>query len=169
MNSIINKSFNHQFQKSKKMRNTNEKNIATLIHLSALAQYIVPLGNYIFPTLIWSAKKNDAEFIDNNGKQVLNFQLSILIYTIILCAMAIPLLLYAFFNNLPQHANLNSENFIYDKILFGENNSWAIIGIVGVLMIFTIKIVEFILIIYAAVKASNGENYKYSFSIPFFK
>jgi len=37
-----------------------------------------------------------------------------------------------------------------------------------VLFIF-LKIFEFILIIYAAVKASNGERYKYPLTIPFFK
>jgi uncharacterized Tic20 family protein len=151
------------------MTTSNEKNTATLIHLSALAQYIVPFGNYIFPTMIWSAKKNESEFVDYNGKQVLNFQLSILIYTIVLCAIAIPILIYAVFKNLPHHANLESEDFIYERILFGENSSWAIIGIVGVLIIIFIKIIEFVLIIHAAVKASNGDFYKYPLSISFFK
>jgi len=32
-----------------------------------------------------------------------------------------------------------------------------------------LKVIEFILIIYGAVKASNGENYKYPLSISFFK
>lgn len=151
------------------MTTSNEKNTATLLHLSALSQYIFPLGNYIFPVIIWSAKKNDSDFIDNNGKSVLNFQLSILIYSIILCIIAIPILIYAIFKNVPVNINLDNEDFIIKSFCHGELNSWAIIGIIAAAIFFFIKIIEFVLIIFAAVKASNGECYKYPLSIPFFK
>ena len=55
------------------MTTTNNKNIATVLHLSALTQYIIPFGNYIFPIVIWSSKKDESEFVDFSGKQVLNF------------------------------------------------------------------------------------------------
>ena len=55
------------------MTTNNEKNIATFLHLSALTQYIIPFGNYIFPIIIWSSKKNDSQFVEANGKNVLNF------------------------------------------------------------------------------------------------
>ena len=151
------------------MTTTNEKNTATLLHLSALSQYIFPLGNYIFPVIIWSAKKNDSEYIDNNGKQVLNFQLSILIYSIVLCLIAIPILIYAIFKNMPLNVNLDNENFIIKSFSHGDYSSWAMIGIIAALLLFFVKISEFVLIIHAAVKASNGECYKYPLSIPFFK
>lgn len=151
------------------MTSSNEKNTATLLHLSALSQYIFPLGNYIFPVIIWSAKKNNSEFIDNNGKSVLNFQLSILIYSIALCLIAIPILIYALFKNRDINFNLDNEDFIIKSFSHGDFNSWAIIGIIAALLFFFIKITEFVLIIFAAVKASNGECYKYPLSIPFFK
>ena len=43
---------------------TSEKNVATITHLSTLTQYFIPFGNYIFPILIWSSKKNESEFVD---------------------------------------------------------------------------------------------------------
>jgi len=151
------------------MTTSNEKNTATFLHLSALSQYVIPFGNYIFPILIWSAKKNDSEFVDNNGKQVLNFQLSILIYSIVLCLIAIPILIFAIFKNMPLHVDICNNEFVVGKFLNGEFSSWAIVGIIAVLIFFFIKVVEFILIIHAAVKASNGIIYKYPLSIPFFK
>jgi uncharacterized Tic20 family protein len=62
---------------------TNETNTAALLHLSSLTQYFIPFGNYIFPILIWSAKKKESAFIDASGKSVLNFQLSMFLYTLI--------------------------------------------------------------------------------------
>ena len=79
------------------MEASNERNISTLVHLSTLTQYFIPLGNYIFPIILWSAKKNDSEFIDYNGKQVLNFQLSMLLYSLILGVIAVPIIIYTMF------------------------------------------------------------------------
>ncbi|MGL2967038.1 DUF4870 domain-containing protein [Flavobacterium sp. XGLA_31] len=151
------------------MTTTNEKNTATLLHLSTLTQYIIPLGNYIFPVLIWSAKKNDSEYVDQNGKNVLNFQLSILIYSIILCLIAIPILVYTLFKNGPFHTEIHNDELLFKSFCNGELSGVAVLGIVAVLIFFFIKVIEFILIIHAAVKASNGESYKYPLSIPFFK
>jgi uncharacterized Tic20 family protein len=55
---------------------TNEKNIATLMHLSTLTQYFIPFGNYIFPIIIWSSKENDSEFIDYNERKT-NLEFSV--------------------------------------------------------------------------------------------
>ena len=63
---------------------TNERNTATLLHLSALTQYLFPLANYIIPTVIWSSKKENSPFIDQTGRRVMNFQLSILVYMFLL-------------------------------------------------------------------------------------
>jgi uncharacterized protein len=70
------------------MQSTNEKNTACYIHLSSLAQYIIPFGNIIFPFLIWNSKKDNSDFVNFNGKQVLNFQFSILLFSIIVALIA---------------------------------------------------------------------------------
>ena len=48
------------------MTPNNERTIASVTHLSSFAQYVFPLGNFIAPIIIWSAKKNDSEFVDYN-------------------------------------------------------------------------------------------------------
>jgi uncharacterized protein len=52
---------------------------------------------------------------------------------------------------------------------FGDITTFAIIAITGLVILGFTKIFEFFIIIYAAVKASNGEEYKYPMTIPFFK
>ena len=81
------------------MENTNETNTATFTHLSTLTQYFIPFGNYIFPILIWTSKKEKSEFIDHHGKQVLNFQLSLLLYSLALLLIAVPIFIITVFNN----------------------------------------------------------------------
>lgn len=151
------------------MTTTNDKNIATVLHLSTLTQYIIPFGNYIFPIVIWSSKKDESEFIDYNGKQVLNFQLSIFLYSVVLGLIAIPIFIYTIFNNVPFDNCFHERDFVINHLNIHHINGVVIIGIVAVLLFVFLKVTEFILIILTAVKASNGEYYKYPLSIPFFK
>jgi uncharacterized Tic20 family protein len=158
------------------METTVNKTTATLLQLSAYTQYFFPFGNFIFPVLIWSVKKNESEFVDYNGKQVINFQLSLLVYTILLAIIAVPLLIYTFFNGL----NLN---FAYNRNWIIENDGdWVLenfdfqkisgllaIAILVVVLFVTMKVVEFFLILYAAVKNTNGENFNYPLTIKFIK
>ena len=150
------------------MTTTNDKNIATVLHLSTLTQYIIPFGNYIFPIVIWSSKKESA-FIDDNGKKVMNFQLSIFLYTVLLGLIAIPILAYTFFQNFPWEAIIHDNDVIINNFDFNRIGGFAIVGIIAVFLFAVLKVIEFVLIILAAVKASNGESYKYPLSIPFFK
>lgn len=151
------------------MTTTNEKNIATVLHLSTLTQYIIPFGNFIFPIVIWSSKKGESEFIDYNGKQVLNFQLSIFLYTVVLFLISIPILIYTIFQNVPFDACFHDHDFVIDHLNMQHLSGIVIVGIVALLLFIFLKVAEFVLIIHAAVKASNGEEYKYPLSIPFFK
>lgn len=147
---------------------SNEKTIATLIHLSTFSQYFFPLGNYIFPILLWSAKKNDSEFVDYNGKQAINFQLSMLVYTLALALIAVPIFIYTVYKTIG-FERLDHGNFeIYD-ITTHNGIGLIVLGAIAVLVFCFMKIMEFFLIIYAAVKTSNGEKYNYPLSIPFFK
>ena len=54
-----------------------------LCHLSALAGVVIPFGNIIAPLIIWILKKEEFPFVDDQGKESLNFQISITIYFII--------------------------------------------------------------------------------------
>ncbi|MES2574884.1 MAG: DUF4870 domain-containing protein [Bacteroidota bacterium] len=149
------------------METTNEKNMATFTHLSILSQYCIPFGNYIFPILIWSSKKEKSEFIDFHGKQVLNFQLSILLYSLILGIIAVPIFVVTFFNSIPLNTIINDD--IMNHLSLENISGIIIVGIIAILIIIGLKIAEFFLIILASLKASNGEKYKYPLTIPFIK
>lgn len=63
----------------------NEANTwAMLCHLTALTIYIgIPFGNIIVPLIIWLIKKDEFAFVDAQGKESLNFQISMTIYAIV--------------------------------------------------------------------------------------
>src|SRR6187402_535372 len=151
------------------METSTERNIAALTHLSTFSQYIIPFGNYIFPIIFWTSKKDQSEFVDHNGKQVLNFQLSILIYSLVLAMIAIPIFLYTALRNVSINDVINDRHIIFENFDYGNNIGVLTLGVLSLLIITGIKIAEFFLVIYAAVKASNGEEYSYPFTIQFLK
>ena len=61
----------------------SERNWAMFCHLSTFSSLIIPFGGIIGPLICWSSKKHESVFVDQNGKASLNFQLSMLLYTII--------------------------------------------------------------------------------------
>lgn len=65
---------------------------AMLCHLSALAGFIIPLGNIIGPLVIWMLKKDDYPIVDDQGKESLNFQISMTIYIIVSIVLIIVLI-----------------------------------------------------------------------------
>jgi uncharacterized protein len=53
-------------------------------HLSALAGYIIPLGNFVGPLIVWMTKKQEHPFVDDQGKESLNFQITVLLALLVL-------------------------------------------------------------------------------------
>ena len=59
-------------------------------HLAALAGVIgIPLANIIGPLIIWLIKKESSPFIDDQGKESLNFQISMTIYMFVAALLLI--------------------------------------------------------------------------------
>lgn len=57
---------------------------AMFCHLAALGALIVPVvGSVIGPLIIWQIKKDDFPFVDEQGKEAVNFQISMLLYAVI--------------------------------------------------------------------------------------
>ena len=53
-------------------------------HLAALAGYLgIPFGNVLGPLIIWLIKKDDFKFVNDQGTESLNFQISITIYSVV--------------------------------------------------------------------------------------
>ena len=61
----------------------NAKQMGMLCHILALAGLIVPLGNLLGPLIIWQVKKAEHPFIDDQGKESVNFQILMAIAMII--------------------------------------------------------------------------------------
>lgn len=147
---------------------SSEKNTATLTHLSSLAQYVIPFGNYIFPSILWSSKKDSSEFVDFHGKQTLNFQLSIFLYSLLLGLVSIVALVFMILNGISIDTFDKCE-FIINNVSQGNISTMVVLVILCLVLYFFLKVLQFILTIYGAVKASNGEYYKYPLTINFLK
>jgi len=53
-------------------------------HLAALAGLVLPVvGCIVGPLIFWQIKKEDFPFVDEQGKEAVNFQISMLIYGIV--------------------------------------------------------------------------------------
>lgn len=151
------------------METNNTKNTAALIHLSTLSQYLIPFGNYILPVVIWSTTKDKSEYINTQGKRAINFQLSLFVYSLALCLIAIPVLFVTVWKNVNLNSIFNEGDWIIEELSFSNISGMVIVGIIAAGIFIMLKIAEFFLIIYASVKSSNGEDFKYPLTIPFIK
>ena len=73
-------------QENTELQRTDDKQVliwGMLCHATALIGIIgIPFGNIAGPLIIWLLKKNTNTFIDQQGKESLNFQLSMTIYAL---------------------------------------------------------------------------------------
>ena len=107
---------------------------AMFCHLAGLAGFVIPVivSGIIAPLIIWQVKKDDHPFIDENGKEALNFQISIGIY-----------------------------EFVSALLIF--------VFCIGAVLLPAVAIFDLVLLIIAAVKANNGQSYRYPLTIRFIK
>lgn len=70
----------------------DERQWAMFAHLSALAGFVIPFGNVIGPLVIWLIKKDTMPFVDDQGKESLNFQITVTIAAIICMALIVVLI-----------------------------------------------------------------------------
>jgi uncharacterized protein len=61
-----------------------ERNWAMLCHLSAFACFFFPFGGIIGPLICWLSKRDESAWVRINGRNSINFQLSILLYMILI-------------------------------------------------------------------------------------
>jgi uncharacterized Tic20 family protein len=70
-----------------KVLTETERNGAMFCHLSAFATFFFPFGGIFGPLICWLTKKDESVWVYINGRNSLNFQLSLLLYIV----LAIPL------------------------------------------------------------------------------
>ncbi len=111
-----------------------------LCHLSALSGLFVPLfGNLLGPLLVWQIKKNEVPSVEAHGKAALNFQITVMI-------AAVAGLMATF---------LLSFVFCIGYLLL------PLVGAVG--------LCGLIFPIIAGIKANEGKDYRYPYSLELIK
>ncbi|MFY7671448.1 DUF4870 domain-containing protein [Tenacibaculum sp. MEBiC06402] len=144
------------------MKNNNENTNAFLIHISSFAGYLFPLGSIITPLILWQTQKDRSAFLDEHGKEAVNFNVSFSLYIFILSASFFSFLFGDIFRGIDRIDHIDfGHNFSYSGNLFGFFGIASLVGIVA--------LIKIALIIIASMKANNGEQYKYPFTIKFIK
>lgn len=60
-----------------------DRQLIAITHLSQLLDYFTGFGGFVVPLVLWLVNKDRVVAMDNHGKSILNFQLSIFIYAIL--------------------------------------------------------------------------------------
>lgn len=108
-----------------------EKQWALFAHLSSLVGVIIPFGSVLGPLVIWLIKKDTLPFVDDQGKEALNFNITVAIA------------------------------FVISAILM--------LVVIGLFLMILVGIAWLVLTIIATIKASNGEAYRYPFTLRLIK
>ena len=66
-----------------------DRQLIVITHLSQLVTLVIGFGSLIIPLILWMSNKDKVYQMDEHGKNILNFQISLLIYSLI----CIPLIL----------------------------------------------------------------------------
>lgn len=61
---------------------------AMLCHLAAFLGFVFPFGSVVGPLILWQMKKEVDPFIDDQGKEALNFQITVAIAWIVCIVLA---------------------------------------------------------------------------------
>ncbi len=69
-----------------------DRPLAVVLHLSALVGYFIPFANLLIPLVIWLVKRHESPDIDAVGREVLNFNLSMLVYALAGCLLVLVLI-----------------------------------------------------------------------------
>jgi uncharacterized Tic20 family protein len=146
------------------MKQNKENTNAFLIHISAFTGFIFPFGNIISPLIAWQTLKDRSTFLDEQGKEAINFNISYSLYIFLISVIFVPFAIGSLFNRRNNYINLNNFKFNFDLDMYNMFGFLSYGSIVGI--IYTIGIA---LVIIASFKAREGQNYKYPFTIKFIK
>lgn len=115
-----------------KETNPDARMWAMLCHLAGLA-FLLPIvpafGSILGPLVVWLIKKDQYPFVNEQGREALNFQITMFIYGVV--------------------AGL------------------LILACVGIVLLPVVAVVDIVFLIIAAIKANNGEHYRYPFPLIF--
>lgn len=67
-----------------------DKQLLVVTHLSQLLDFVSGIGGFVVPLIIWIVKRDEIRGMNETGKSILNFRISMFIYAIV----CIPLILF---------------------------------------------------------------------------
>jgi uncharacterized protein len=131
-----------------------------VMHLSGLVPVLLgpfPPGLYLLvPFVVWRLTRDHHGFVDDQGRSLLNFQISMQIYLMILLMLSLFLLFvtcsFAFTNN----ARLTGWENTFTILVY------AVVGLYALAVLFQICAVAI-----GALRALRGETYRYPLSLTF--
>ncbi len=82
---------------------SGERSYAMFTHLAPIAASVLSVGipglSIIAPLVMWQVRKNDSPFLDDHGREAVNFQITILLFSIAslitLGLMYVPILIFS--------------------------------------------------------------------------
>ena len=110
---------------------SDERTWGMLCHLASFSGCLIPLGSILGPLLVWCLKKDTYSFVNDQGKEALNFQITMLIAFCVSAILAIVL--------------------------------------IGFVFLAVLVLIDLIFTIVAAIKANEGEHYRYPYAIRFIR
>lgn len=148
--------------------NQNHKNVAATVHLSTFAKYFFPFGNFLLPLIIWTTNK-EKQFVEEHGREAINFQLSILIYSLAIGVICIPFFIVfaTDFVDLVDTIDHYSHRVTYTDLK--NLSGYIILFFVAIIFLLGLFVFELYAVISATIHAHQGKLYKYPLSIPFIK
>lgn len=132
-------------------------------HLSGLLAIVVcsavpiPFLGALFPYIVWKLGRDRHPFVDQQGREAINFQLSVTIYLLIGVIFWIVLALTTYMVSIT--STVSNQN------IFGTVFGWLLV--LGAMA--TVLFAGFMIgtISFAAAKASRGKSYRYPFRMQF--
>lgn len=153
----------------------HQRNLSAIIHASTLSRFFIPFGNFLLPLVLWMANRKEDSFVDHNGKQALNFQISMFLYSAILAMISLPFLfgiLPTIFDgglfNFDHFEDLNRFNFHFNNREFRYGIFLWPLGFAGVMHV-ALVVVNLVYTILAAIRTNEGQLFKYPITIKFIK
>lgn len=129
------------------MRKNNDNTNAFLIHICGFGGYLYPFGSILTPLIAWQALKNRSTFLDEQGKEAVNFNINFALYKLILSMFFVPFALSTFFRNINNNSNFEWFEFNFDldsESVFGFLSFGSVMGLM--------MIIRIVLIIMASLK-----------------
>ena len=146
----------------------NHNNIATGIHLLTFGKWLFPLGNFILPILLWMINSKKSDFIDRHGKQAINFQISITLYTIVLAFIGGGIIIGSMISGGP--SLWEAMNHGHDFPFWDDMGIFSTViasGFICGTLILRRAVIDLVCTIKAAIKAHDGHDYNYPLTINF--